>query len=184
MNITVTSKDAILVKIREIVSSKGLNALSIRGLAKELDCSVGTIYYYFSSKDELILEAIESVWEDIFKVENMHAYTSFVDFLKNIFAHIASGTKKYPNFFTLHSVMLQTDEKTKAKSSMSIYMAKLKEIMKEVLSADAKVNKNAFDENFCSDDFISFIMSNIMSLILDQDYNKDFFISVVEKILY
>ena len=43
MTKTVTSKDAILLKIREMVAKKGLNALSIRGLAKELGCSVGTL---------------------------------------------------------------------------------------------------------------------------------------------
>ena len=49
MNNSRTTKDAIILKIREIVARDGLNALSIRGLAKELDSSVGIIYYYFPS---------------------------------------------------------------------------------------------------------------------------------------
>ena len=37
MNNSHTTKDAIILKIREIVARDGLNALSIRGLANELD---------------------------------------------------------------------------------------------------------------------------------------------------
>lgn len=183
MNNSVTSKDAILLKIREIVSEKGLNALSIRGLAKELGCSVGTIYYYFPSKDELITSAIENVWEDIFKLDEAITYASFSSYIEDVFLHITKGVKKYPNFFTLHTVMLQTD-RHKAKSSMHIYMSKLKKSMKAVLDSDAKLREDAFTDDFTEDEFIDFVVSNIMSLILDKSYNKEFFIKLVERILY
>ena len=184
MTKTVTSKDAILLKIREMVAKKGLNALSIRGLAKELGCSVGTIYYYYPSKDELIIEAIESVWEDIFHTSDWTKDETFSEYIKDIFEYILDGVKKYPNFFTLHSIMLQSNTKPRAKSSMYIYMTRLMQRMKEVLNADERVRDDAFTDEFTKDDFISFIMSNIMSLILDKSYKKDFFISVIEKLLY
>lgn len=184
MNNSHTTKDAIILKIREIVSRDGLNALSIRGLAKELDSSVGIIYYYFPSKDELIVEAIESVWEDIFQISDEIQNLSFSAYMSKIFENIISGTKKYPNFFTLHTIMLQTDEKSRAKSMMHIYMNKLKNKMREVLDGDKTVKDSAFTDSFTEDDFISFIMSNIMSLILDPSYKKDFFIKLIDKILY
>lgn len=184
MNNSHTTKDAILAKIREIVARDGLNALSIRGLAKELDSSVGIIYYYFPSKDELIVEAIESVWEDIFQISDKIQNLSFSAYMSKIFENIISGTKKYPNFFTLHTIMLQTDEKSRAKSMMHIYMNKLKNKMKEVLDGDKTVKDSAFTDSFTEDDFINFIMSNIMSLILDPSYKKDFFIKLIDKILY
>lgn len=184
MNNSHTTKDAIILKIREIVARDGLNALSIRGLAKELDSSVGIIYYYFPSKDELIVEAIESVWEDIFQISDEIQNLSFSAYMSKIFENIISGTKKYPNFFTLHTIMLQTDEKSRAKSMMHIYMNKLKNKMREVLDGDKTVKDSTFTDSFTEDDFISFIMSNIMSLILDPSYKKDFFIKLIDKILY
>ena len=180
----VLSKDAILIKIREIVARDGLDALSIRGLAKELDCSVGIIYYYFESKDELIVEAIESVWEDIFQAGETSNYDSFLAYISDSFTHINSGIKKYPNFFTLHTIMLQTDKRSEAKSMMQVYMTKLKSNMKEVLDRDSNIKKGVFTEDFSEDDFINFIISNIMSLILDPSYKKEFFIKLIEKILY
>lgn len=184
MNNSHTTKDAIILKIREIVARDGLNALSIRGLANELNLSVGIIYYYFPSKDELIVEAIESVWEDIFQISDEIQNLSFSAYMSKIFENIISGTKKYPNFFTLHTIMLQTDEKSRAKSMMHIYMNKLKNKMREVLDGDKTVKDSAFTDGFTEDDFISFIMSNIMSLILDPSYKKDFFIKLIDKILY
>lgn len=184
MNNSHTTKDAIILKIREIVARDGLNALSIRGLANELNLSVGIIYYYFPSKDELIVEAIESVWEDIFQISDEIQNLSFSAYMSKIFENIISGTKKYPNFFTLHTIMLQTDEKSRAKSMMHIYMNKLKNKMREVLDGDKTIKDSAFTDGFTEDDFISFIMSNIMSLILDPSYKKDFFIKLIDKILY
>ena len=184
MNNSHTTKDAIILKIREIVARDGLNALSIRGLANELNLSVGIIYYYFPSKDELIVEAIESVWEDIFQISDEIQNLSFSVYMSKIFENIISGTKKYPNFFTLHTIMLQTDEKSRANSMMHIYMNKLKNKMREVLDGDKTVKDSAFTDGFTEDDFISFIMSNIMSLILDPSYKKDFFIKLIDKILY
>lgn len=184
MNNSHTTKDAIILKIREIVARDGLNALSIRGLANELNLSVGIIYYYFPSKDELIVEAIESVWEDIFQISDEIQNLSFSAYMSKIFENIISGTKKYPNFFTLHTIMLQTDEKSRAKSMMHIYMNKLKNKMREVLDGDKTIKDSAFTDSFTEDDFISFIMSNIMSLILDPSYKKDFFIKLIDKILY
>lgn len=183
MNNSHTTKDAIILKIREIVARDGLNALSIRGLANELNLSVGIIYYYFPSKDELIVEAIKSVWEDIFQADDKEVL-SFSEFLKSLFDYIDSGVKKYPNFFTLHTLMLQTNDKSKAKSSMQLYIARLKSRLLEVLYMDKSLKDDTFSDDFKAEGFINLIVLNIMSLILDKNFDKDFFIKAVEKLIY
>ena len=183
MNNSHTTKDAIILKIREIVARDGLNALSIRGLANELNLSVGIIYYYFPSKDELIVEAIKSVWEDIFQADDKEVL-SFSEFLKSLFDHIDSGVKKYPNVFTLHTLMLQTNDKSKAKSSMQLYISRLKSRLLEVLYMDKSLKEDAFSDDFKAEGFINLIVLNIMSLILDKNFDKEFFIKAVEKLIY
>lgn len=85
----ITSKESILKVAREIVSKEGLKALNIRKIARECDIAIGSVYYYFPSKDELMIEVIESVWEDIFRIEEMDSQDiSFVDFIeKNLQPH-------------------------------------------------------------------------------------------------
>lgn len=44
---------------------EGLAALSIRGIAKECDIAVGTIYNYFPDKAALVTEVITKFWRTI-----------------------------------------------------------------------------------------------------------------------
>jgi AcrR family transcriptional regulator len=44
----------ILAVARRVVETEGLDGLTIKGLAGRLDCAVGTVYTYFSSKQALL----------------------------------------------------------------------------------------------------------------------------------
>lgn len=48
--------DAYLATATHVVSTEGLDALTMQRLAGELDCAVGTIYTYFPSKSALVAE--------------------------------------------------------------------------------------------------------------------------------
>lgn len=66
MNPCVTSKEAILQVCRSIVATEGLSALNMRTVADECHIALGTLYGYYSNKDDLLLSTIDSVWKDIF----------------------------------------------------------------------------------------------------------------------
>ncbi len=51
------TRKAILVAARDIVSSNGVEALSVRRIAREIDYSPAALYEYFKSKDD-IMEAL------------------------------------------------------------------------------------------------------------------------------
>lgn len=179
------SKENILAISRDIVASEGLNSLNIRKLAKKCNLAIGSIYNYFPSKDDLLIETIESVWEDIFKIdESKEIYTDFLSYLDHIFNHLISGIKKYPNFFTIHSLSFKAKNIAKAKSSMDIYLEKLSENMIEVLNKDTKVKENVFNDNFRKDDFVRFIISTSVCFIVEKNYDKDILLKIVKKVLY
>lgn len=60
------TKAKILKVCREIISNEGLASLNMRKVARLSDLAIGSLYYYFPSKDSLLTASIESVWEDIF----------------------------------------------------------------------------------------------------------------------
>ena len=68
MNKTVTSKEEILDKSREIIAEKGVSAINMRTVAAQCGIAVGSLYNYFASKSELMSAAVEAVWKDIFQV--------------------------------------------------------------------------------------------------------------------
>ena len=80
--------------------------------------------------------------------------------------------------------MLQTNDKSKAKSSMQLYIARLKSRLLEVLHMDKSLKDDAFSDDFKAEGFINLIVLNIMSLILDKNFDKEFFIKAVEKLIY
>ena len=62
MNKTVTSKEEILDKSREIIAEKGVSAINMRTVATQCGIAVGSLYNYFASKSELMSAAVEAVW--------------------------------------------------------------------------------------------------------------------------
>lgn len=181
----IISKEKILKESRDLVAEEGLDALSIRKLAKKCDLAVGTIYNYFSSKDDLMISTIESVWEDIFRIEDYDQKANdFLKYLSDIFTHLSLGIEKYPNFFTIHSLSFKSQSIGKAKDSMATYIEKLRENLIYILDRDPNIKKDAFDDDFTKDDLVEFIISTSLCFIVDKNYNKDLLLKIVKKTLY
>lgn len=181
----IISKEKILKESRDLVAEEGLDALSIRKLAKKCDLAVGTIYNYFSSKDDLMISTIESVWEDIFRIEDYDQDADdFLKYLSDIFTHLGLGIEKYPNFFTIHSLSFKSQSIGKAKDSMATYIEKLRENLIYILDRDPNIKKDAFDDDFTKDDLVEFIISTSLCFIVDKNYNKDLLLKIVKKTLY
>lgn len=181
----IISKESILKVAKEIVSTEGLNALNIRKVARESGIAIGSVYYYFPSKDDLLIDVIEGVWEDIFKLDYAGCEeNSFVEYIERIFNHTAEGIKKYPNFFTIHSLSFKAQNMNKAKGSMREYLEKFKVNLKISIDRDANVNQNAFDADFTKDKLVQFIISGLVSLVIQKNYDTMTLINMIKKILY
>lgn len=50
---------------RRIISEQGTEALSVRGIAKEMDYSVGIIYHYFESKEQIVMCVLQESYKKI-----------------------------------------------------------------------------------------------------------------------
>jgi len=53
-----------------VFGDKGFHATSIRDIAKQAGFSVGGVYQFFKSKDELYLKVLEGQWEHFFELLN------------------------------------------------------------------------------------------------------------------
>ncbi|MEL7071368.1 MAG: TetR/AcrR family transcriptional regulator [Cyanobacteria bacterium J06581_3] len=50
-----------------VIVREGLDGTSMRAIAQELGCSTGVVTHYFRGKDELMLFALEQVFENLFE---------------------------------------------------------------------------------------------------------------------
>ncbi|MCL1802405.1 MAG: TetR/AcrR family transcriptional regulator [Eubacteriaceae bacterium] len=58
-------RNRILKAAARIISDVGVEALSVRSIAREMDYSAGIIYHYFSSKDEIIESVLRDRYNEI-----------------------------------------------------------------------------------------------------------------------
>ncbi len=157
----------------------------MRSVAKECHIALGSLYNYFSSKDDLVMETIQSVWQDIFHMDDFCLVVKpFDEYVEQIYQNIQEGTKEYPNFFTTHSLSFASEEKSTARKTMENYFRHMKKGMLSILSQDPKVKKKVFDSNFTETDFIDFVLNNILILLIKNEKDDQVLIEVIRHIIY
>lgn len=170
---------------REIVSEQGLSSLNMRTVAEACHVALGSLYNYFPSKDDLMIATIESVWQHIFHIEqHCEVYPPFPEYIRNLFDRVRQGMNEFPNFFTAHSVSFASSGKHKARKTMTHYFSHMKVGMTEALHADGLVNEDAFSSNFTESDFIDFVLTNILMLLLEQKENCAVLLEMIRRAIY
>ena len=84
-----TLRESLLDVARTLADTKGIDAINIRSIAQEAGIATGTVYNYFSNKDEILLALTEEYWKQT--LEEMSAAInadSFCSQLEEIFAFL------------------------------------------------------------------------------------------------
>lgn len=185
MNKIVTSEKEILDICKNIVVEKGLQAVSMRAVAKRCNVAVGSIYNYYDSKDDLIISTIKSIWMEIInEVDFNYETNDFMEYLSKLFNQIHYGCKKYPNFFTVHALSFTKSSKEKGRQAMDDYFNEIKNNMLKALKNDLKIKKGLFSDVFREDAFIEFIFSNFIAILADSSKPITFLLELVKKLIY
>lgn len=184
MNKIVTSKEAILAASKAIIEENGVQALNMRTVAEKCGVSVGSVYNYFPSKGDLTIAAIQSVWLEI-----MHGYRcsnteGFTENIQQLFKCVQAGCEKYPSFFNVHSISVASQHKSKAKGVMQGYLSHIKAGLIAALNADERVKKDAFDNQLSKNEFVGFVFSNILSLLVNGESSCKILIEVISRTIY
>ena len=184
VNTVVTSKEAIMKTCRDMVSERGLSALDMRSVAKACHVALGSLYNYFPSKDALVTATIESVWQDIFHMEQCCEQKPFPEYVRWIFDSVRQGTREYPHFFTAHSISVASSAKEQARKTMEQYFSHMKAGMAQSLRADPAVRRDAFSASFSESDLIDFVLSNLLTLLARQEDDCEVLLEVIRRVMY
>ncbi len=185
MNNVVTSKDAILDVSRKLIQEKGWSAVNIRAVASAGNISVGSIYNYFASKSELVTATIESIWLDIFHVpEQSTVFPDFLSCIEWVYERLEKGSKKYPDFFKLHSMSFINTNKTDGKQRMSQSWLHIQGHLLFVLKSDTKIRPDAFDDVFTAEKLVGSIFSIMYFSLLQKDYDPSSAVEMVRRLIY
>jgi Transcriptional regulator len=184
MNPNITSKEEILNQCRLIVQAEGLGALTMRHVAEQCGTALGSLYNYFPSKDDLILESIRSIWQDVFHEEGESFDPKDFRSLVHWFSDSLGRMKKlYPGFFTLHAMSFGSEEKEKGKAERDRVFAHMKDMMRMTLAQDPKVQKDAFS-TMPEDQFVDIVFLSIIYSHLESWNDEEGLTALINKTLY
>lgn len=184
LNNTVSSRAEIIASCKEIVADKGIEAVSIREVAKRSHISVGAVYNYFPTKGQLLAATIGSIWSEIFHLsEESYAFDDFVECLEALFQSVVIGKKHYPHFFTSHALVLAFDDKIMGQKMMDNYWQHIKESLRLTLAKDQRVRQNVFKEDLTLEKYVDYIFELFLYGITHEE-NSIGIIQLVKNSLY
>lgn len=185
MNTAVTSREAILKTCRDIIAREGLEAISMRSVARACQVAIGSLYYYFPSKDDLLIAAIHSVWEHIFHAGGEAGPPlPFDEHVARLFSRVRRSTADYPHFFTMHSLSFAGADRSRARATMDSYLQGIRREMLDALRNDSAVRPNVFGDDLSEDELTDFVLSNLIFLLLRQKTDCGALLSVLRRALY
>jgi AcrR family transcriptional regulator len=157
----------------------------MRSVAKACNVALGSLYNYFPNKDDLVIAVIESVWQDIFHMDQCSGTgLPFPEYVQGIFESVKRSAKEYPQFLTAHSLSLASEGKNKARDMMEHYLSHMRMGMLNVLHNDASVRKDAFGQGFSEQALVGFVLGNIMMLLMQNAGDCSVLIEMLKRSIY
>ena len=185
MNPMATSKADILKISRELIQQNGWAAVNIRAVAAACGVSVGCIYNYFGSKTELVSAAVESIWNDIFhRPEDEAVFQDTLSCIRWMYRQMEYGCQQYPGFFTHHSLGFMHQGTADGKQQMQQAWQHILRQLCFVLQQDPNVRPDAFNNQFTAERFAGVLFSQMLSALVQQDFDPSMVLEIVRRAIY
>ena len=160
MNPKLTSKEKLLEISKQIVREEGIAAVSIRAVAQRGGIAVGSVYNYFSSKEELLAGMVEAIWDEIFDVSALDAGKNITALTEEMLDAVEAGKKKYPDFIRIHALSFRPEDAADGKNKMALYFEKIKMILRSSLRGSIK---RTWPAHVSADDLADILFNLIIS---------------------
>ncbi len=176
-----TLRDTLLSLSREIADTEGIEAVNIRSIARRAGVATGTVYNYFSNKDEILLALTEEYWKQtLAEMGGAITADSFCGQVQEMFfflkERIDRSAGKLMN--SLGGV------ETAGLARMASMQAALETAFVYRMDQDPKIRKDVWDKTFTKEQFARFIMMNLMMLLKMKAPDIDFFLALIRRAVY
>ena len=101
-----------------------------------------------------------------------------------LYQRMEYGCKRYPGFFSLHSLGFMGEDKSDGKRRMQQTWQHILDSLHSVLLRDTRVRPDAFTEAFTAEKFSDLLFSLMLSALLRQDYDPSVVLEIVRRTLY
>lgn len=176
-----TLRDTLLNIARSMADTEGIEAVNIRSIAKKAGIASGTVYNYFSNKDEILLALTEVYWNQaLSEMRNEITAASFCEQLQEIFYFLQERIDKSAGKLMNSLGSLEVAGQAQMASAQSA----LEAVLIQLLEQDARVRGDVWNETFTREQFARFLMMNMTMLLRARATDLSFLVTVIKKIIY
>lgn len=176
-----TLRETLLCRAREIADAGGAEAVNIRTIAQNAGIAAGTVYHYFSGKDEILLALTEEYWketlqdlqETVLPGDFCLRLEEIYDFLKKRIEHSAG-----PLMHSLENVQAA------GKARMESAQARFGALILWYMEQDEAVQREIWTEEFTKEQFADFIVMNLTMLLETEADDIRFLTGLVRRTIY
>lgn len=171
----------LLYSAKELADTSGLDSITIRAVAEKAGIATGTVYNYFSSKDDILLALTEVYWIDtLSEMQGVITAEDFCEQLKEIYLFLNKRINQSAGLMmgSLHNVEMVARER------MQSMQQRLEKSMIQRMNADKSIRQDIWSESFTKEQYASFIIMNMMMLLQMKSCDIQFFIQIIRKNLY
>lgn len=176
-----TLRSTLLDAARQIADTEGLEAVNIRSLAGKAGVAAGTVYNYFSDKDEILLALTEEYWrQTLSRMPAVITADSFCGQLLEIFAFLKEQIEQSAGRL-MNSL---GNVETAGYARMASMQSELETAIMKCLEQDGKMSGEIWNETFTKEQFVRFLMMNMLMLLKSEKPDIDFFFEIVRRTIY
>jgi len=176
-----TLRDTLLNIAQSMADTEGIEAVNIRSIAKKAGIASGTVYNYFSNKDEILLALTEVYWNQaLSEMRNEITAESFCEQLQEIFYFLQERIDKSAGKL-MNSL---GNAEVAGQAHMASAQSALEETLIQRMEQDTRVREDVWNETFTKEQFARFIMMNMTMLLRARASDISFFITVIRRIIY
>ena len=172
---------ALLASARQIACQQGVDAISIRNLAADVGVSVGTVYNYYESKQDVLLALTEEYWQGVLE-ELQQSVTAerFPDQIAEMTIFLRSRMNDCAEILmkSLHAYP------EPGKERMAAMQSRLKWSLIQRLKQDSAVCSGIWGGAFTQEAFAGFVLQNLLYLLQDKGSDMEPLLEIIRRILY
>jgi AcrR family transcriptional regulator len=176
-----TLRETLLACARALAENEGIDAINIRSLAQKAGVAIGTVYNYFSNKNDILLALTEEFWsQTLTEMQTAITADSFCGQLEEIFAFLKKRIDRSAG------KLMGSLEKVEAagRQRMISMQADLEKDLIRRMVQDTQIRAGIWDEVFTREAFARFLMMNLILQLRMDAPDILFILAIVRRTLY
>lgn len=175
------SHEKLLDSAKQIAAASGPDSITIRAVAKKAGIATGTVYNYFSNKDDILLALTEEYWRNtLLEIKDAITAESFCEQLNEIYLFLSKRIHQSAGMLmsSLRNVEII------GRDRMQSMQHELAKTLIQHMDADNSIRQDIWSETFTKEQYANFIVMNMMLLLQMKSHDIQFFIQIVKQNLY